>query len=149
MTIRHAIACLLVASLTGCDGGSATEPSALVLRVTSASQSAPADAPTLYIDAELTNTSRSEYTAAGCMRPYLAIDSLAGSTWVPMAASQSEELMTCILGYRVSPGTTGRFTTTFQRTVVGWFPRGVPLRLRVIGNFDEPRTSTAVFILAR
>ncbi len=88
---------------------------------------------TLRISADLTNGTDTDFARIGCLRPALALDSLAGTQWVPLGVLQPEELIQCVRTFTVKAGTTQRFDAQFTRAVATQkFPRGTPLRVRVI-----------------
>jgi hypothetical protein len=117
-------------------------------RILEARQTAPADAWTLLVRGQLTNNSTEPLVSGGCLRPNIAVDSLAGDRWVDLNTRQSEELVVCIRAFTVDPGSTAEFDATFSRTNFSEFPAGVPLRLRVMPANDVPGP-TVTFQLPR
>jgi hypothetical protein len=106
-------------------------------RVLDAQQVTDAGTPYLYLRGQLTNSGTQPLVSGGCLRPAIAVDSLAGSRWVATDAQQWEELVVCIRAYTVDPGGTSEFDATFSRPERRAFPVGVPLRLRVLAQGDE------------
>jgi hypothetical protein len=107
---------------------------------------------TLAISATLRNGTTTELRRMGCVRPELAIDSAtATGGWVELPSTQqNESLALCVSPYYiVAAGTSQSFETGFVRkSPATTFPRGVALRLRMVGPTPESGP-TAPIILAR
>lgn len=125
------------ALLTAC-ASSPTAVDAIRLRLLEITQSAPADAPVLFVKGEIVNASTEPMEGGGCERPDMAVDSLGASGWVELPINQSALLIQCIRAFTVDPGQTSVFETWFQRSNRVPFPRGVRLRLRVLRQGDAP-----------
>lgn len=119
------------ALLTAC-ASSPTAVDAIRLRLLEITQSAPADAPVLFVKGEVVNASTEPMEGGGCERPDMAVDSLGVRGWVQLPVRQSAKPILCIRAYTVDPGQTSLFQTWFQRSDGSPFPRGVQLRLRVL-----------------
>lgn len=93
----------------------------------------PGEIEMLEITAELTNTGTVPLRSGGCLRPDLAIDFAAPGGWTALDVLQTGELVLCIQAFALGPGASQQFTTAFRRKQgFDIFPRGVPLRLRVL-----------------
>jgi hypothetical protein len=77
------------------------------------------------------NSGSVPFTSGGCIRPMIAIDSLAPGGWVPVESSQSEQLIACVRGFTVEPGSTVPFFASVRRPNFVPYPGGVRLRVRV------------------
>ena len=93
----------------------------------------------LYIAATLQNGTTDELRRLCCTRPALALDSATATGWVELSATQTESLALCFSPYYiVSAGTTQTFETGFVRkSSAKVFPRGVALRMRLVGPTPE------------
>ena len=130
MTASRLITTIAAASLlTACAAG-LTSPDAISLRVIEIDQSAPADAPRLYLRGEMVNSGTEPFTNGGCTRPTIEIDRLGPTGWVTMPSLQSEELVVCIRAFTVDPGSTARFETTLVRSDRSLYPVRTRLRIR-------------------
>ena len=118
----------------GCTtSASVTGPTTGDFRLVSAQVSTSSDIETLEVTAELTNTGLTPLRSGGCLRPDLAIDVQSGGSWAALDVLQTSELILCIQAFTLAAGGTQQFTTAFRRaTASDRFPRGVPVRLRVL-----------------
>ncbi|MBC7841670.1 MAG: hypothetical protein H7099_05135 [Gemmatimonadaceae bacterium] len=104
---------------------------------------------TLFIGATLQNGTSTELRRLGCTRPELALDSAtATGGWVELSATQSESLAQCVSPYYiVAAGTTQAFETGFMRnSPARTFPRGVALRLRLVGPTPESGPTAPIIL---
>ena len=111
-----------------------TSPNSVRMKTTAVSVTeAPGEV--LFIAATLQNGTNTELRRLGCVRPALAVDSATGTGWAELSATQSESLALCVSPYYiVAAGTTQAFETGFVRkSPATKFPRGVALRLRLVG----------------
>jgi hypothetical protein len=140
---------LSLLTLAGC-ASVLTDPADIALRLTSVSQSAPADVLELFVEGELVNSGSVPFATGGCTRPRIAIDSLAPSGWVGIESSQTEQLIACIRPFTVEPGSTVPFFTSVRRPNFVPYPTGVRLRVRVPQGNDNGRGGPSrEFILPR
>lgn len=137
MTAARLFTTLATSALVAGCATVSTAADAISLRIVEANQSAPADAPYLFLKGEIVNASTKPMRGGGCERPDIAIDSLGTHGWMPMEVNQSAELIICIRAFTVEPGQTAVFQTAFQSRG-GWFPTGKRLRLRVLRQGDAP-----------
>lgn len=102
----------------------------------------------LYIAATLQNGTAEELRRFGCTRPALALDSATATGWVELSATQTESLALCFSPYYiVSAGTTQTFETAFMRkSPAKAFPRGVALRMRLVGPTPESGPTAPVIL---
>jgi hypothetical protein len=146
---RLAPIALALVALGAC-ATSLTDPVGIALRLTSVSQSAPADVLELFVEGELVNSGSVPFTSGGCTRPLIAVDSLAPSGWVGIESSQSEQLIACVRGFTVDPGSTVPFFTSVRRPNFVPYPTGVRLRVRVPHENDNGRGGPSrEFVLRR
>ena len=118
-------ACAATARITGPIDGD--------FRLLSAQLTTSGGVESLEVTAELTNGGSTLLRSGGCLRPDLAIDVQAGGSWTALDVLQTSELVLCIQAFTLAPGGTQEFTTAFRRaTATDRFPRGVPIRLRVL-----------------
>ncbi len=132
----------LLTAVVAC--ATSTEVDDVRFRILDARQSAPADAWSLIVRGQLTNSGTTPIVSGGCLRPNIAVDSLAGDRWVDLQTRQSEELVVCIRAFTVDPGSTVEFDATFSRASLAAFPVEVPLRLRVLPAGDTPAPTVII-----
>lgn len=124
-------------------------PDSVRLKVTSAIVSGSAGE-LLTITATLDNGSAEAFQRLGCLRPQMMLDSATANGWTALPAEQSVELAICISPYYiVGAHSVQSFETSFVRKSPGTFPRGVALRLRVVGATPESGPTAPVVIITR
>ena len=130
------VACATTTALD--DGYDSQSPDTVRMRLTSVATSSNANE-TLALSAMISNGTATEFRRFGCTRPALAIDSATATGWAELPALQLESLALCFSPYYiVSAGTSVTFETAFVRKSPAMkFPRGVALRLRVVGETVE------------
>jgi hypothetical protein len=130
------VACATTTSLD--DSYDSQSPNSVRMRLTTVATSSNANE-TVVLSATIQNGTTTEFRRFGCTRPALAIDSATATGWAELPALQLESLALCFSPYYiVSAGTTQAFETAFTRKSPALkFPRGVALRLRVIGETPE------------
>lgn len=131
MTASRLITTIAATSLLTACASTPTESAGIRLRVIEINQTAPADAPFLYLRGELVNTGTEPFVNGGCTRPTIEIDSLGPTGWVTVPSLQSDELIVCIRAYTVDPGGTAQFETTVVRPNRSWYPTRTRLRVRI------------------
>ena len=140
------LATLALTSLSACattstsldDSYDSASPHSLRMRLTSATMSS-GTKETLTLQATILNGTITEFRRLGCTRPALALDSASATGWTELSAEQTESLAVCFSPYYIIPaGTTQSFETGFVRkSPATTFPRGVALRLRVVGTTPD------------
>ena len=130
-------ACATSATALDDSWGSAS-PNSVRLRLTSAT-TASGTKETLTLRATIQNGTDTEFRRLGCTSPAVALDSATATGWAELPAEQLASLAICVSPYYiVSAGTSQSFETSFVRTSPATrVPRGVALRLRVIGATPE------------
>jgi hypothetical protein len=146
---RLALTALALLPLGACET-MLSDPAGMALRLTSVSQSAPADVLEIFVEGELVNSGSEPFTSGGCTRPMIAIDSLAPNGWVGIESFQSEQLIACVRLFTVNPGSTVPFFTSLRRANYAPYPTGVRLRVRVPHGSDNGRGGPSrEFVLPR
>ncbi len=132
MTVFLTSALLVVTAACSATAG-VTGPTTGDFRLVNAQLSTSGGVESFEVTAELTNGGSSLLRSGGCLRPDLAIDVQAGGSWTALDVLQTSDLVLCIQAFTLAPGATQQFTTAFRRaTAADLFPRGVPIRLRVL-----------------
>ena len=143
-----------LAALTGCsstpvsyDGAS---PDSVRLHVTTVSVTGGANE-ILSATAMLDNGTAANFQRLGCLRPAMAIDSATATGWVELSAVQSTELALCFSPYYiVAAHSTQIFETSFVRkSPATTFPRGVALRVRIVGPTQDSGPTAPVVLTTR
>ena len=136
------LATLALTALSACattstsldDSYDSASPNSVRMRLTSATMSS-GTKETLTLQGAILNGTVTAFRRLGCTRPALALDSATATGWTELSAEQTESLAVCFSAFYIIPaGTTQSFETAFVRkSPATTFPRGVALRLRVVG----------------